>query len=170
MHQRARSVGAQLAHWGCPLIARLHGNPSRRLIEKACAHCRQPFMGRVDHDHENRGRYCSTKCRWDAARGTPHPTVRSMIFRAPSREIQIAAQQHVTWLVKTGRLVRPGCCSTCPKECTPHGHHMDYSKPDEVVWLCVLCHLRAHHDRKFIAGLKSLIVRPAGRLVKGGAL
>ena len=38
------------------------------------------------------------------------------------------------------KLLRPDKCEQCGKECKPHGHHPDYSKPKEVVWLCVSCH------------------------------
>ena len=46
--------------------------------------------------------------------------------------------------IKEGKLVRPPKCESCNKECKPHGHHPDYSKPLEVKWLCQLCHRRIH--------------------------
>lgn len=52
----------------------------------------------------------------------------------------------VMWkAVKAGRIVRPTSCSECGKECRPHGHHDDYSKPLEVRWLCNSCHKRHHY-------------------------
>jgi hypothetical protein len=44
--------------------------------------------------------------------------------------------------VKSGELVRPSTCSECSKQCKPDGHHLDYSKPLEVVWICRACHSR----------------------------
>ena len=62
------------------------------------------------------------------------------------------AQQAVNRSVRSGRLVRPEVCSSCGE--TPprnnagrtaiHGHHEDYSKPLEVVWLCRRCHVAVH--------------------------
>lgn len=37
-------------------------------------------------------------------------------------------------------LIRPNCCSICGKICTPQGHHEDYSKPLDIIWVCVKCH------------------------------
>ena len=50
--------------------------------------------------------------------------------------------------VKRGKLTRPVSCSQCaavpPRgkdgRSQIQGHHPDYSKPLEVVWLCVACH------------------------------
>jgi hypothetical protein len=46
--------------------------------------------------------------------------------------------------VKVGIVIRPDSCSKCGKKCKPHGHHTDYSKMLEVVWLCPKCHKDAH--------------------------
>jgi hypothetical protein len=46
--------------------------------------------------------------------------------------------------VLTGRIIRPSSCSDCGVVCTPHGHHEDYSKPLDVVWVCVSCHVARH--------------------------
>jgi hypothetical protein len=46
--------------------------------------------------------------------------------------------------LKFGKIKRPSICSKCGKECKPAGHHPDYSKPLEVVWLCRKCH-SLHH-------------------------
>lgn len=47
--------------------------------------------------------------------------------------------------VKSGKLVRPKVCSICNgNETRIEAHHPDYSKPLEVVWMCVLCHNAEH--------------------------
>jgi hypothetical protein len=43
--------------------------------------------------------------------------------------------------------VRPDRCSKCKVKCKPHGHHPDYSKPLEVVWLCPGCHNLENRER-----------------------
>lgn len=52
------------------------------------------------------------------------------------------------YAVETGKLIRPSQCSQCDKECTPHAHHEDYSKPYDVIWLCSTCHFYLHHKHK----------------------
>ncbi len=52
---------------------------------------------------------------------------------------QISARQKVANAIKTGRLIRLPCeiCGAVKSE----GHHEDYEKPLEVLWLC-----RKHHS------------------------
>lgn len=52
------------------------------------------------------------------------------------------------YAVKTGKLERPNQCSRCSKECIPHAHHEDYTKPYDVIWLCSFCHFKLHHGHK----------------------
>jgi hypothetical protein len=43
--------------------------------------------------------------------------------------------------VKSGKIIRPTACSKCPNTSKKiHGHHPDYDKPYDVVWLCSDCH------------------------------
>lgn len=44
--------------------------------------------------------------------------------------------------IKSAGVVRPNTCSQCNKECKPDGHHEDYSKPLDIIWLCRACHSR----------------------------
>lgn len=47
--------------------------------------------------------------------------------------------------IRAGRLVRPNICEHCKQVCEIiHGHHPDYSKVLEVVWLCPRCHIEEH--------------------------
>lgn len=54
------------------------------------------------------------------------------------------AHQLVMYAVKLGMLVKPKHCEKCLKTCAPHGHHTDYSKPLDVIWLCHSCHKLEH--------------------------
>ena len=62
------------------------------------------------------------------------------------------AQYKVARAVKKGILVR-GSCARCGLQNsivngknTVHGHHEDYRKPLDVVWLCQKCHMRRHRE------------------------
>jgi hypothetical protein len=45
-------------------------------------------------------------------------------------------------------MTRPTNCSKCLCECKPDGHHIDYTKPLEVIWLCKSCHAKEHKKLK----------------------
>ena len=57
-------------------------------------------------------------------------------------------QNAAHWLIgnwiKQGKIIRPESCSECGKVCTVDAHHRDYSKPEEVTWLCRACHKKEH--------------------------
>ncbi len=58
------------------------------------------------------------------------------------------ARNIVLRAVKKGDLVRPEVCERCGTDGTIDGHHFDYSKPLEVLWLCRSCHRREHAQEK----------------------
>jgi len=59
-------------------------------------------------------------------------------------------KQKARWRVRdaliSGKLVKPNCCECCNKQKPLEGHHEDYTKPLEVVWLCRPCHNEADKD------------------------
>lgn len=49
-----------------------------------------------------------------------------------------------------GKLMKPSKCSLCgSEEYAIDGHHPDYSKPLEVIWVCKPCHGIIHRKIKF---------------------
>ena len=42
---------------------------------------------------------------------------------------------------------RPERCPICGRDGKIHGHHLDYSKPNIVVWCCPICHSAIHYNR-----------------------
>lgn len=47
--------------------------------------------------------------------------------------------------VRDGKLEKPNACQVCgTTERRLHGHHHDYSKPLDVVWVCPPCHREFH--------------------------
>jgi hypothetical protein len=60
------------------------------------------------------------------------------------KTIKGIARQLLGRAVKKGQIIKPKNCSKCGLEGRIHGHHPDYTKPLEVIWLCTLCHGAIH--------------------------
>ncbi len=58
------------------------------------------------------------------------------------------AVNRVRYAVKTGKLKRPGECEVCGRQGKVDGHHEDYNKPLDVMWLCRSCHLQLREKPK----------------------
>jgi hypothetical protein len=61
--------------------------------------------------------------------------------REPEKTI---ARSKVYYAIKTGKLIKPTKCSDCNEEKFLQGHHEDYSKPLNLIWLCTTCHHKKH--------------------------
>jgi hypothetical protein len=66
---------------------------------------------------------------------------------AKSNQIKIQAQDKLNKAVKQGKIIRPSSCSKCGIDCCPDGHHFDYGKPLDVIWLCKPCHKQTHKQQ-----------------------
>jgi hypothetical protein len=53
--------------------------------------------------------------------------------------------------VQKGEITRPDFCQVCGKKAIVIGHHCDYSKPLNVVWLCNTCHGLYHSSNAELA-------------------
>jgi len=57
-----------------------------------------------------------------------------------------AASTLINNRVRDGRILKPDKCRDCGSTGRIEGHHEDYSKPLEVVWLCRQCHVNRHKE------------------------
>ena len=93
---------------------------------------------------------------------TPEYRAKKKLFRVAHRESEnarglrrkatekVKKPNAVSARDKLGRAVRDGKITKCPcvvcGNSRSHGHHSDYTKPLEVIWLCALHH-REEHER-----------------------
>jgi hypothetical protein len=65
----------------------------------------------------------------------------------------VRAADAVYQALKRGKLVRPSSCEWCGGTNRKiQAHHEDYSKPLEVIWLCIPCHSARHGMLRAITG------------------
>ena len=92
---------------------------------------------------------------YDRQRGRlPHRIKKNVVRNRKRRKLYPAkylAQQMVQEAIRTKRMTRPTQCKQCGKVTKLHGHHEDYYKPLNVIWLCVFCHFARHKELQALA-------------------
>lgn len=136
-----------------------------RRVSRACDWCGQPYLAIANDLKRGKGFVCSRPCAAARSGGRKSPVDQSgsnnpnwkggislgshARYTKPFKQAnpeKVAAHDAVREAVRAGRLTRPAACSACDTPCKPQAHHDDYSKPLEVRWLCVGCHVRLHHQ------------------------
>ncbi|KKM67249.1 hypothetical protein LCGC14_1472970 [marine sediment metagenome] len=62
--------------------------------------------------------------------------------------LRYAANRLLRYAVETVKIIKPRACSICHKETKILGHHEDYCKPLEVIWVCQVCHKKIHKEKE----------------------
>lgn len=57
---------------------------------------------------------------------------------------EVKAARKLRSAVKRGEVIRPKCCDCCGSIGKVSGHHKDYNKVLDVMWLCHSCHKIVH--------------------------
>lgn len=74
-----------------------------------------------------------------------------MAMQARFYYLQPQAHRMVTKAIRHGDLIKPASCDNCQITTNSlDAHHVDYSRPLEVIWLCRSCHLRIHGAKNII--------------------
>jgi hypothetical protein len=85
----------------------------------------------------------AVKARADRYSDKPYRQASAMRAKNPTAA---AARTALSNAVRDGRIIRPDRCEACGEACKPHGHHDDYARPFDVLWLCSGCHGAVHRD------------------------
>lgn len=67
--------------------------------------------------------------------------------------IKFDAREALHYAVRKGIIERRNVCEVCGSDKNIHAHHEDYSKPLDVLWLCSLCHGKAHRIEPIQKGM-----------------
>lgn len=101
--------------------------PHYQAYDRARLHDPKRIQARVEHQKSNQDEFRAYKRNWAK--------------RNPDKR---KAQTAVGNAIRDGRLI-PKPCERCGTLKT-QGHHEDYSKPLEVLWLCTRCHADRHME------------------------
>lgn len=104
-------------------------SPTATVVEKVCEGCGDSFEVTK---YASRRRFCSGRC---------HERHRDTTVKGKAR---LAVQ----YAVKVGKIERPDRCEDCGRDRPLQGHHEDYDRPLDVVWLCRPCHVDRHREER----------------------
>lgn len=96
---------------------------------RCCQKCGKQFFASAVQVRNGFGKYCSVQCANSMSRGTKHPLA--------DKACSIVNEQ-----IRQGRLKRVPC-TVCGEPKTD-AHHVDYSEPFNIMWLCRQCHAAWH--------------------------
>jgi len=131
---------------------------ARKMAKKACECCGEIFEGIKSRVESGRAKYCSSTCRAIVVsranpreqRGANNPNWRggpkpNYYYTKKNRDPKkYNAQGKLQYAVRTGNIKRKPC-QVCG-ELKVEGHHPDYDKPLDVIWLCRKHHIAAHKN------------------------
>lgn len=100
-----------------------------------------PYRCKACQRAKMRAHYATPAYREKAAR------YRREYLKDPAQSAKHAARTALARAVKVGKVERPIHCGDCGILGPTHGHHEDYDKPLDVVWLCRACHAKRHGGR-----------------------
>ena len=100
--------------------------------------------------------YMCTKCNTDRFRKLrKRKSYQENLYKAVYKSIEKYKEKQNSRLklneaIKKGFITRPEKCYNCEKIGKVEGHHDDYSKPYDVVWLCKRCHNTLHRKQNLL--------------------
>jgi hypothetical protein len=75
--------------------------------------------------------------------GSKYEETRKIHYETHKDEYQ--ARRKLAYAIQSCKIIRPNICQICGNSNKKiHGHHYDYSKPYDVIWVCCTCHRHIH--------------------------
>jgi hypothetical protein len=123
-----------------PQMADGHLNICKDCVKIAAIEHRKGKLELIRAYDRTRGRRQSSAKQGNEAR-------KAYIDRNPEKH---AAHIQVENALRAGILIKPASCEICDIVAPLHAHHVDYSDPLLVVWLCTKCHKDVHRKSNIV--------------------
>lgn len=122
---------------------------NRTKVINQCKWCGELYMAVKYEISRGKGKYCSNRCKGMAGNVALKKQMRRMVESSDEKK---KAHRIFVSSIRTGKVKRPNSCQHCGRSgCPIDGHHEDYSKPNDVIWLCKSCHQRVHYGTLAVA-------------------
>lgn len=104
--------------------------------------------------HEHRRKNVERIRAYDRQRGKlPHRIQKMVEYTKRYRKLyplRYAANTLLGYAIRTGKLKKPKNCTMCKAKTKILGHHEDYCKPLNVLWVCQSCHKAIHNGSQIL--------------------
>lgn len=126
-----------------------------KTVLKTCESCQKPFDAEEKEVRRGRARFCSRPCLYTWQTGKPPEG-----FTRPesTKAERVRANGLINSRIQAERIAKPEFCMKCGKAKRLDGHHLDYTKPEEVFWLCRSCHMKVHFNVAVLDGLTPMVM------------
>lgn len=111
------------------------------------SHKKECYEASIKWQHDNRDRVNELSRERNATENGRMLRIEREKRYAEKHRVKRLAKDAIHNAIKAGKMTRPELCSNCGVVSKIEGHHFDYSKPLEVIWLCETCHTAKHSKR-----------------------
>lgn len=152
MEKRCFKCGSMLSiseFYRHPMMSDGHLNKCKTCTKRDV---RQNRSDNIQHYREYDAMRCSDPDRVKKAKAyAKSDRGRAVVAKAHAKQREkyperVSARAAVATAIQSGRLKKMPCCKC--GSLRSHGHHEDYSKPLDVVWLCSKHHREVHKTKK----------------------
>jgi hypothetical protein len=126
---------------------------------RVCKQCTKPFYHRPrGKSRMNPGTFCSRACAIASRKGRVPKSMLTFVTPESTKAERIRANGLVNMRLRRGWFTKPAICMCCGAKPVRDSHHVDYTKPDEVHWLCRSCHMRVHQNPSLLDGIAPMVL------------
>ena len=123
-------------------------------LQSYCKNCKKQLWRQYTSNPINRRKVRDNHCRWYENGGKLIVRRNRLRWQKKNRSWRfVPKEKRIAYTIlrtsiRNGSISKPLVCSNCGKISKIEGHHYDYSKPLDVLWLCNPCHRNVHDKLK----------------------